>query len=354
MFKRDVIMIYQPLPNSADELATQRTLESPAATGRAIAASGPGVSVIVPTYRRADVLVQCLTHLYQARPHDVRWEILIFDNGWPELSRRVVEDFHGRLPVHYTANEPGHGLGYSLLRGARQAAGDIIIEMNDDALIPPNFIDRILTIFNSDRRIGVVGVRAIEQNYASNCGGISGFNDESGEVVGNFNRPTAEMIDVDHVYGFCYAYRRELLERGGGHDEVLLAQDYSSGNRIETDHCLTARKLGYRVVYDGRIAVEHLAKPRADMSERSPKWKLNHTRNTLYLYLKHFGWFGRRALALRFCFLIDLGLRSALLRPSRANWGYFFVGIRARVSAVWHWARYLASRPPLKPIEWKD
>lgn len=311
-------------------------------------------SVIVPTYRRRDVLALCLAHLRKAAPEGQAWEVLVFDNGAPDISKDVAERFIGQLPLQYIQNEPGHGLGYSLLAGSNRAVGNLIVEMNDDALIPADFFLRVRRVFDSDPLIGIVGVRAIENGYASHGDQVAGIDPRTGEVLANFNLPTEDVIDVEHVYGFCYAYRRELLERGGGHDEILLAKDYSSGNRIETDHCLTARKLGYRVVYDGRIAVEHLAKPRADMSERSPKWKLNHTRNTLYLYLKHFGWFGRQALALRFCFLIDLGLRSALLRPTRANWGYFIVGIRARISAIWHWSRYLASRPPLKPIDSKD
>ena len=169
---------------------------------------------------------------------------------------------------------------------------------------------------------------------------LARWTSRSGQVVGNFNRPTAGPLDVEHVYGFCYAYTRALVERGGGHDAVLLARDYSSGNRIETDQCLTARRLGFRVVYDGRIAVRHLAKPRGDMSERSPRWQLNHTRNTLYLYLKHFGLFGRRCLALRFLFQ-DVGLLSALRRPTGTNWRYFLTGLRGRLSAFGHYARYL-------------
>jgi hypothetical protein len=143
------------------------------------------------------------------------------------------------------------------------------------------------------------------------------------------------------VYGFCYAYRREALERGGVHDEVLLARDYSSGNRIETDHCLTLRRLGFKIVYDSSVAVRHLARPRGDINERSLRWKLNHTRNTLYLFLKHYGLTGKRCLALRFALLQDVGVLSAIRHPTPTNVAYFFTGLRGRASAFWHYARYL-------------
>jgi hypothetical protein len=85
----------------------------------------------------------------------------------------------------------------------------------------------------------------------------------------------------------------------------------------------------------------HLAKPRPDMSEVSPRWKLNAIRNTLYLFLKHFGLFGKKAAALRLTFLVDVGLLSALSHPSRANVAYFLNGLRGRCSAYAHYVRYL-------------
>ncbi len=298
-------------------------------------------SFILPTYRRPDVLGLCLAHL-AALDYDLsQVEVRVYDNGAPRDSQAVAEPFIGRLRLTYTVNQPGHGLGYSLCRGAREGRGRRVVELNDDALVPPDFLRRLDATFDADPRIGVIGVRAIEDGYAGGNTGIGRIDDWTGEVVGNFDLPTEGPVEVEHVYGFCYAYRREVLERGGGHDEVLLAQDYSSGNRIETDHCLTAHRLGFRVVHDGSIAVRHLAKPRGDMSERSLMWKLNHTRNTLYLYLKHYGLTGRRCLATRFALLMDVGFLSALRRPNKENWLYFLTGLRARASACYHYLRYV-------------
>ena len=307
-------------------------------------------TVIVPTYRRPEVLRLALERLVHAGANSNRFEVIVLDNGAPDVSQTVAESFGERLPLRYVRNDCGHGLGYSLSKGADLAEGEFVMELNDDALVPKDVFENIREVFLSDPAVGVVGVRASEEGYVGEGTQIGVVDSTRCRIVGNFHLPTEAPIDVEHVYGFCYAYRRELLLRGGKHDSILLGQDYSSGNRIETDHCLTARKLGFRVVYDGRVAVEHLAKPRGDMSERSTKWKINDTRNTLYLYLKHFGWLGRRGLAFRYCFVHDLGVRSALLHPSRKNWVYCLIGIRARGSAIWHWAKFLCSRKRLRPI----
>lgn len=303
----------------------------------------PRYSFVLPTYRRADVLGECLTCLSRLNYPLESVEVRVYDNGSPQDSRAVVEAFRGRLPnLVYTLNNPGHGLGYSLTRGAAECTGERIVELNDDALVPPDFLARLDADFDSDPTIGVVGVRAVERDYASFGRGIGTIDPQTGEVVGNFDRETPGLVDVDHVYGFCYAYTRAVLDHGGRHDTTLLARDYSSGNRLETDHCLTAKRLGFRVVYDGTLAVRHLAKPRGDMSERSPRWKMNHTRNTLYLYLKHYGVWGRRCLAPRFALFMDVGIVSAVKRPTRSNWAYVWTGLKARASAVYHYGLHLA------------
>ena len=285
-------------------------------------------SVIIPTYRRPDTLRLCLEHIAQLDYPLEEVEVLLFDNGAPRDSRSVAEPFCQRLSLTYTLNDPGHGLGYSLRRGLTAARGNRIVEINDDALVPPHFLKALDSLFALDPTIGVVGVRAIEDQYARFGRGIGTIDPITGEVVGNFDQPSDGPVDVDHVYGFCYAYTRQLVDSGARHDEVLLSRDYSSGNRLETDHCLTARRLGFRVVYDGRLAVRHLARPRGDVNEKSLRWKLNHTRNTLYLFLKHYGLLGKQGLALRFTLLYDLGLRSALRYPSWANLLYFLTGLR--------------------------
>jgi GT2 family glycosyltransferase len=294
----------------------------------------------VPTYKRPEVLTLCLEYLANLDYPLDSIEVLVFDNAGKNHSGPVVERFKNRLPLSFVVNDGTHGMGYSLNRGQRACRGAKIIEMNDDALVPPDLLQVCDAVFASDPCIGCIGFRALEDGYHAAGDGI-GRIDESGEVVGNFDRPHDGLLEVEHVYGFCYAYTREALRRGGVHDEVLLARDYSSGNRIETDHCLSLRRLGFKVVYDSSIAVRHLAKPRADYNERSLRWKLNHTRNTLYLYLKHYGLFGKRCLALRFTFLQDVGILSAVRRPNRANLAYFFTGLRGRISSYWHYSRYI-------------
>ena len=299
-------------------------------------------SVILPTYRREDTLPSCLDHIAQARHERDDIEIIILDNGVPESSRAIVEKSEIHSHLTYIENPPGSGLGYSLKKGAELAKGNLILEINDDAILPNQFFKELENIFESDPKIGVVGVRATEEGYLQTEEQVGTIDEHSGVITGNFASETKDPIDVEHIYGFCFAYRRELLAKGANHDQALLSKNYSSGTRIETDQCLSAIEAGYRVIYAGNIAVLHLAKPRIDLDERSEKWRLNHIRNTLYLFLKHFGLLNRKALALRYAILHDVGVRSFLKCPSRKNLRYLITGFSAKVSAFYHWLIHLS------------
>ena len=94
----------------------------------------------------------------------------------------------------------------------------------------------------------------------------------------------------------------------------------------------------------------YLTKPRSNTSEVSASWRLNAIRNTIYLYMKHYGLVGKGGAALRLTFMVDVGLISVLRALSRANAKYFWIGVRARAGAYAHYAMFLlglgAAPPP--------
>jgi GT2 family glycosyltransferase len=313
--------------------------------GGADTVSEPAYSIVIPTYKRPDMLEACLESICALDYPLDALEIVIVDNGGPAAnSEATARPFASRLRIEYLVNERNRGYGFSVNRGMRAARGRRIMFLNDDARPQPDVLRKADELFDGDPLVGCIGCRAIETGYINSGDGI-GRMDPSGEVVANFNVDCGRPVEVEHLYGFCYVFTREAFERAGANDETLLAKPYSSGDRIETDHCLSIRRSGLKVMYHPGMAARHLAKPRADYSEISLRWKLNSIRNTIYVYLKHFGPFGRRAAALRLTFLVDVGLISAIRHPSRANLAYLLNGLRARASAYGHYVLYLLSGP---------
>lgn len=302
--------------------------------------STPRYSIIIPTFRRGSDLAGCLDTLTALDYPLGEIEVIIVDNGGAENTRAVAVPFMARLQIRYLVNIRNRGYGFSVNRGIVESTGDRIMLLNDDARPMPDLFRRCDELLDADPTIGCVGCRAIERGYVNTGGGIGRLTD-SGVVLANFDEDCGSPLEVEHVYGFCYVFTREAVRRAGLNDRTLLAQPYSSGNCIETDHCLNIRKSGLRVVYHPGMVARHLAQPRPDMSEVSLRWHLNFIRNPIYLYLKHFGPFGKGCAALKLTFLINVGILSAMRRPTTSNISYFANGLRARASAYWHYVKYL-------------
>jgi GT2 family glycosyltransferase len=302
--------------------------------------TAPRYSIVIPTFRRGESLAECLESVCALDYEHEAIEVVIVDNGGAENTKAAATPFMDRLRIRYLVNPRNRGYGFSVNRGIVESAGDRILLLNDDARPFPDMLRECDRLLAADPSIGCVGCRAIEHGY-QNWGTRIGYIDRRGIIVGNFDVDCGAPVEVEHVYGFCYVFTREAVERAGLNDVTLLAQPYSSGNCIETDHCLSIRRAGLKVVYNPRMAARHLAKPRPDMSEVSLRWHLNAIRNPLYLFLKHYGVFGNGAVALRLTFFQHVGIVSALRRPSKANLAYFANGLRARASAYGHYLKYL-------------
>jgi GT2 family glycosyltransferase len=298
-------------------------------------------SIVIPTYRRGASLAECLESICALDYEHDEIEVVIIDNGGAEHTRAAAAPFMDRLRIRYLINPRNRGYGFSVNRGIVESTGDAILLLNDDAHPLPDLLRECDRLLAADPAIGCVGCRVIEEGY-ENWGTRVGYIDARGIVIGNFDVDCGSAVEVEHIYGFCYVFTREAVRRAGLNDMTLLAKPYSSGNRIETDHCLSIRRTGLKVMYNPRMVARHLAKPRPDMSEVSLRWHLNSIRNTIYLFLKHYGLFGNGGVALRVTFLQHVGIVSAVRHPSRANLAYFLNGLRARASAYGHYFLYLS------------
>ena len=93
-----------------------------------------GISVVLATRNRAEVLRQTLDAFCSLEDPGVPWELLVVDNGSSDHTRVVVESFGGRLPIRYLY-EGTPGKVNALNSGVLQTIYDLVL-MTDDDIIP--------------------------------------------------------------------------------------------------------------------------------------------------------------------------------------------------------------------------
>src|SRR5436305_2845378 len=93
-------------------------------------------SVVVPTYRRPDLLDRCLAALVAQDLGASAYEVIIADDAASEETRHQVEKWAARdLPaLRYIAVRDAHGPAAARNAGWRAAHGEVIAFTDDDTV----------------------------------------------------------------------------------------------------------------------------------------------------------------------------------------------------------------------------
>jgi GT2 family glycosyltransferase len=117
------------------------------------------VTVAVITYNRSRLLRQTLAGiLRQDYPAD-RWELLVIDNNSSDDTRDVVTSFVTANPAPRRIVETRQGLDHGRNRAIEEARGDLVVLVDDDVLVEPDWLAQLVAPFSSEsaHKIGVVG-----------------------------------------------------------------------------------------------------------------------------------------------------------------------------------------------------
>jgi glycosyltransferase involved in cell wall biosynthesis len=221
------------------------------------------VSIVIPTYRRPESLMQCLDAIdVQSLPPS---EVVVVcregDIGTLAAATQWARKTHSYQSQVILVDKPGQIA--ALRRGVDSVSGDIVVFTDDDTVPKPDWIERLIGHYR-DPMVGGVGGRDVI-NGLNNCATASrvGVITWYGKMIGNHHLGCRNASEVDVLKGANASFRRHLVTlpdffRGDGaevHNEVYI--------------CLTVRRLGYKLIYDPDIQVNHFPADRFDEDQRN-------------------------------------------------------------------------------------
>ena len=245
------------------------------------------VSVLIITKNRPAEIQQCVpVVLSQLSSHD---ELVVVDSSESDTTQTLMKGF-SRARYFRVGFGPGtRPQSYSY--GAERCRGEIVVLLDDDAIPHEGWLEELVRCYE-DARIGAVGGRVLSQNPESDVSGeVSrewvGRVLANGRIRNHCEYDGPGPFEVDTLRGCNMSVRRSLFERIGYFDPRYTGQNC----RVEDDLCLRIKRVGYRVVFNPKAVVTHLAAERADVPRAGnhPRSVFYVARNTVYLYLKNFG-----------------------------------------------------------------
>ncbi|MDQ7773254.1 MAG: glycosyltransferase [Elusimicrobiales bacterium] len=193
------------------------------------------VSVIIVTYNRPHDLEVCLNSiLWQSV---LPMEVVIVDNGAEEPARSVLDKVAGKagesgVGLKYLPNRRENSLAIGRNMGAGASKGDIVLYLDDDVVLAPDYIKEILRVYAGHPE--AVGVQGYITNLRTKWSLLTDFfgwffclgylSPDRCSVLPSagtvYPRPLTGVVNCEWLSGANQSYRRELLE-ASRYDENL-------------------------------------------------------------------------------------------------------------------------------------
>ncbi|MFW6113941.1 MAG: glycosyltransferase family 2 protein [Actinomycetota bacterium] len=225
----------------------------------------PKVSAVIPNWNRKNDLREALEAI-KAQTYPIE-EMIVVDNNSSDGTREMIEE---EFPEVNFIQSPHNIVIQALNIGAKTARGDIILHQDNDGVLEPEGVEKMIKVFASDPSIAVVHC---ENLYYDN-----------GEVYDPLHWFTSEehasdrVFDVPSFHGNGAMIRRDVLEEIDYIEpEILLYQ-------FERNISAKAIDRGYRIVFYPRAKIRH----KMSREVRNPGHRLYITMTGGWWYLARF------------------------------------------------------------------
>ena len=214
------------------------------------------ISIVICTHNRAGYLSQAIESVInQPLPGD---EIIVVDNGSTDKTRLAVQHFEGRSNIRYVF-EPKLGLCHARNTGWRNANGQYVAYLDDDAVASPGWLGAIRDAFTMMPSAGAVGGRVEPIWLGKRPDWLSDEIAMSLTIVDWSNQPKAITdIRTEWLVGANIAFPAKVLAELGGFEPRLgrAGRNLLSGEEIFIQNQIIQH--GYSCLYYPQMAVRHL------------------------------------------------------------------------------------------------
>lgn len=245
----------QPLVTVSEPRYRSTAQEEPVPAARKPEAPGkaPELSVILCTYRRREVLFECLESFCRQTAPAGSFEIIVVEDGADEQDERAFQELEFPVPVSWMRG-PGRGLAAARNTGIAAARGRLLLFINDDTIAFPDLVQRHVQAHDAagGRREAVLGT--FEQPPEALRNALMRYLEQSHEVFAYAKMQPGGLYDWTRFWTCNISLPAAAVEEAGGFDE-----DFRAYGAEDTDLGVRLHQRGWSVRYcaDARAYHRH-------------------------------------------------------------------------------------------------
>lgn len=214
----------------------------------------PKVSIIILSYNNPELIENVISSILK-RSFYLNIEIIIVDNCSDQKTIDVLKTYENNSNIKIIYNKENYGFSKGNNIGLEAATGDYLILLNNDTIITPGWISRLLFHVKKNANIGIVGPvtnnigNEAKINISYNPNDIQEIEQKAKEYT---SRHWGETLSVRNLAAFCWIFSRKTYDKFGRLDE-----QYGLGFFEDDDYCHMLKIAGMELLISDDVFVHH-------------------------------------------------------------------------------------------------
>ncbi|HVC09437.1 MAG TPA: glycosyltransferase family 2 protein [Elusimicrobiota bacterium] len=225
----------------------------------------PLASIIVPCWNNLRYTRECVRSI-------LRWpsascELIFIDNGSTDGTAAFLDRLKKQARARVLSNQSNLGFPHAINQGMKAAKGDYLVWLNNDAVVTPGWLDRLIAVAERYPKAGAIG--PLVNGDAAN---LHFPLDYLAAMAALSIRNGPKVLPVRWLLGYCLLLKRRAVERVG-----LLDSRFGMGLFEDIDYCLRLRRAGYDLlVADDAFVFHHWHRSFRSAGHYQAQLKANH------------------------------------------------------------------------------
>src|SRR5258708_22416675 len=225
------------------------------------------LSVIIATYNARSLLADCLRSIAQNPPKEAYEVVVVDDASKDDTSEMVRTSFP---EVRLLRNEVNQHYAFSNNRAFECARGEYLLLLNNDTIVLPDALDRMVAFLREHPDAGAVGCKLLNEDGSIQWS-VKSLPNPGSALFGArsiitrlfpnnpFSRHHLQHLSCDMINPFVAGYvssaavliPRHVIDKVGGLDRRL-------SYHVDADYCKRIENLGYKSYYLPTATIIHL------------------------------------------------------------------------------------------------
>jgi len=248
------------------------------------------LSIIILTHNSEQDIPGCLNSLYENLKH-ITHEVIIIDNGSSDETINIIANNYP--DVILIKNRRNKGVAAARNQGIQHSKGNYILILDDDTIILPNSISKLLSFLNQNKECGLCAPLLLNQDRTIQINALRYpfLFEKLKRILNNLLRkgiPSSyqteienkQIFEPEYVIGAVQLINRKVFEEVGLLDESVFY------GPEDADFCLRIKQHNWKIYCLPAINIIHAYKRKS--------YNLNHIRiiyfhiaGLIYFWKKH-------------------------------------------------------------------